>query len=749
VEGVRSALGQIVARAALHRGLRVPLRMSLDGLAWLVGLVLATLLRYDITGVPDGIWGSVAAVVGIAFVVQAALGFCFGLYRGRFTIASFEELRGLLASMGLTTALLVAVDIAVDRPVPGSVAFIGGALALLLAAGGRYTWRAVADHALRPRGEGVSRLIVFGAGETGTQVARLMLRNPQSQYLPVAFLDDDPRKRHLQLHGVPVRGTRADLAQVAEREGATMLLLAAPSAPIEVQRAVGREARALGLGVRSLPSLDELIGDRVTLNHIRPLVDAELLGRPPIQIDLDAVAQALTGKRVLVTGAGGSIGAEICRQVAALEPAELVMLDRDESALHFTQLSIRGHGLLDTPDLVLADIRDRARVDDVFRRWQPDVVFHAAALKHLPLLELHPDEAVKTNLGGTMNVLEASLACGIERFVNVSTDKAANPISVLGYTKRIAERLTAWFGKRSADGVYVSVRFGNVLGSRGSLLTAFQHQIASGGPVTVTHEEVTRYFMTLSEAVQLVLQSTVAGATGEALVFDMGSPVSILQIAQQLAAEAEGDIEIKFTGLRPGEKLHEELLGVGERDGWRPHHPLISQVDVPPLPPSALQLLSGLTDAGSLREGMRTLARLDVPYRWAADPDIAGSIGYVIVAADGRIEAMNALASEYLFGAHAALDTIERDNVVWDAVGADGQPLDPRTNPVVTAMREGAPERVVIGLRHGSDAARWVECSTHPLTDRDDSTVALLCLLQPVDSPISDPARAAVSERAS
>jgi FlaA1/EpsC-like NDP-sugar epimerase len=484
--------------------------------------------------------------------------------------------------------------------------------------------------------------------------------------------------------------------------------------------------------VRALPSLDEMIGDRVALDQIRPLVDAELLGRPPIRIDLDAVGHAITGKRVLVTGAGGSIGAEICRQVSGFDPAELVMLDRDESALHLTQLSIRGHGLLDTPDLLLADIRDRQRVYEVFERWQPHVVFHAAALKHLPLLEQHPEEAVKTNLAGTVNVLEAAFDTGVERFVNISTDKAANPISVLGYTKRIGERLTAWFGARPGDAVYVSVRFGNVLGSRGSLLTAFQHQIAAGGPVTVTHEKVTRYFMTLSEAVQLVLQSTVIGATGQALVFDMGRPVSILKLAEQLVAEAEGDVKIEITGLRPGEKLHEELLGAGEPDE-RPHHPLISQARVPPLPPSGMHLLNGHNDAHSLREGLRTLARLEMPYRWVSDLEVAASSGYVVIGADGRIEAMNALGSEYLFGEHVALDSLDPDEILWDALGPDGQPLEPGENPVLTAVREGAAYRVVIGLRHRGAPVRWLECSTHPLTDRDDSTVAVVCLMQPID----------------
>ena len=724
-------------RAADRHWVRVSLRVALDDVAWALALVFATFLRFDFSDVPGNTWGGLALVVGLALVLQAWFGLSLGLYQGRFTIASFEELRALLGTTAATTASLTVLDLALDRPVPGSVTVIGGALALLLAAGGRYIWRAVADHALRPRGTGVGRLIVFGAGETGSQITRLMLRNPQSRHLPVAFLDDDPKKRSLQIHGVPVLGTHTDLPAVAAHTRATMVLLAAPSAP-EAQRAVARAARELDLAVRALPSVDELMNNEVALNQMRPLVDAELLGRAPIEIDLDAVRHAVAGRRVLVTGAGGSIGAEICRQVARLDPADLIMLDRDESALHLTQLSIYGHGLLDSPNLVLADIRDRPRVYEIFGRWRPQVVFHAAALKHLPLLERYPQEAVKTNLLGSLHLLEAAFDHEVEHFVNISTDKAANPISVLGYTKRIAERLTAWFGDRASEGAYVSVRFGNVLGSRGSLLTSFQHQIAAGGPLTVTHEEVTRYFMTVSEAVQLVLQSTVVGTTGEVLVFDMGEPVSILSLAQQLVTDSDDDVEIEITGLRSGEKLHEDLLGDGEADD-RPHHPLLSQVRVPPLPPSSMHLLTAQNDASDLREGLDALSRLEAPYRWVADASASATCGYVVVAAGGRIESMNALGSEYLFGEHIPLDALDQDHIVWDALGPDGAPLDPSENPILTALHEGAAERVVIGLRRQGAPVQWLECSTHPLTDRDASTVAVVCLMEPVEWTPTEP----------
>jgi FlaA1/EpsC-like NDP-sugar epimerase len=299
-------------------------------------------------------------------------------------------------------------------------------------------------------------------------------------------------------------------------------------------------------------------------------------------IDLQQISDYLVNRRVLVTGAGGSIGSELCRQLARFNPAELIMLDRDESALHEVQLSIHGRALLNTPQTVLADIRDADTIMHIFNTRKPEVVFHAAALKHLPLLETYPTEAYQTNVLGTLTLLEASAQAGVGVFVNISTDKAANPISVLGYSKRIAERITAHFGKTVSSGKYMSVRFGNVLGSRGSVLMSFRDQIANGGPLTVTHRGVTRFFMTISEAVQLVIQAGAIGSSGEALVLDMGTPVSIYDVATQLVANSGKPVEIEIVGLRAGEKVHEELFGDGEED-TRPRHPLISHVPVLPV----------------------------------------------------------------------------------------------------------------------------------------------------------------------
>jgi FlaA1/EpsC-like NDP-sugar epimerase len=403
-----------------------------------------------------------------------------------------------------------------------------------------------------------------------------------------------------------VVGGRADLAKVAADYSASAVLIAIPSAPAELIREVTDSGRAAGLDVKILPSLREIFDGTARVGALRSPTIADLLGRREVRAQLAAAAGYLSGKRVLITGAGGSIGSELSRQIARLSPAELIVVDRDESALHALQMSISGRALLDSPDVVVVDIRDRRAVRDLFEDRRPQVVFHAAALKHLPALEMYPGEAIKTNVWATMHVLEAAATSGVERFVNVSTDKAANPTSALGYSKRIGERLTAAVAQQVA-GTYVSVRFGNVLGSRGSVLGAFQDQIAKGGPVTVTHPEVSRYFMTVEEACGLVIQAGAIGRPGQALVLDMGAPVRIADVARRLIAEAGKPVDIVYTGLRPGEKLHENLFGDGEPDE-RPLHPLVSHVTVPPLHPGRLRSLDAYSTPAEMIEAMAHLA---------------------------------------------------------------------------------------------------------------------------------------------
>jgi FlaA1/EpsC-like NDP-sugar epimerase len=441
-------------------------------------------------------------------------------------------------------------------------------------------WRLYRQQRSRQSLDDARPLVVIGAGEGGEQIIRALLADPTSAYVPVALLDDDPSNARLSIAGVRVRGTVADVADVARHVGASDVLLAAPSADRDVVRRIDRVTNEAGLRLLVLPSVHEII-DGLGVSDIRPVSEGDLLGRHPAEIDGEAVASYVAGRRVLVTGAGGSIGSELCRQLMRFDPAELIFLERDESALHAVMLSIHGRALLDDPNLVLADIRDRDRVFDVFEQHRPDVVFHAAALKHLPLLESAPAEGWKTNVLGTKNLLDAAQHIGVERFVNVSTDKAANPTSVLGYTKRLTERLTAHTAVE-CPGTFVSVRFGNVLGSRGSVLPAFRTQAEKGGPITVTHPEITRYFMLIEEAALLTINAGAIGRDGEVLVLEMGEPVRIADVARRFAETHDPPLEIVYTGLRPGEKLHEDLVALDETGG-RPFHPLITHVTVPPI----------------------------------------------------------------------------------------------------------------------------------------------------------------------
>jgi len=580
-------------------------RAGADALALAVALLVATLLRHD-GDVAQVEWTGLLVLAALAGVVQTVVGIQFGLYTGRWSYGCFEEIATLAKTAAVTTPVVFILDTLVGRLVPRSAIIGAGLIALVLAAGVRYAARLLKDHRMRPSPEHGARVVVMGAGEGAAQVIRAMLRSPSSPYVPIALLDDDPSKRTLRIMGVPVVGTRHTMADVVRRVRADAVVIAIPSAGADLVRELTELARPLNVDLKVVPPVVELFGRTVSVEDIRPVSHADLLGRREVGIDLAAVAGYLEGRRVLVTGAGGSIGSELCRQVARFHPAHLVMLDRDESGLHAVQLSLDGRGLLDDRNLVVADIRDQQRLDEVFAEHRPQVVFHAAALKHLPLLEMHPSEALKTNIIGTYQILQTALRHKVDRLVNISTDKAADPVSVLGYSKRITERLTA-AADEATTGTFCSVRFGNVLGSRGSVLTAFAAQVESGGPITVTDPAVSRFFMTVQEAVRLVIQAGAIDSKGEVLVLDMGEPVRIADVARRLADAAERHIQIVYTGLRPGEKLQEILLGPGEPD-HRPNHPLISQAPVPPLDGAALSLLDPTVPRKDLIAVLRWLA---------------------------------------------------------------------------------------------------------------------------------------------
>ena len=574
---------------------------ALDSLIWIGSLVIATWLRLDFH-ITDQYWTPLLVGSSIAVLVHLLVGWAFGPYAVGHELGSFEETSDLSRAavvagivLGLLVLVVGVVDLPRSVPLTALALAVTGMFASRFLIRSRRTQRAVHSDAAR-------RAIVFGAGSGGRVLVQSLVRDPENGLAPVALLDDDRGKSRLRFHGVKVRGTREDLAEVAARYNATTLVIAVPSASAETVRDLSARARGAGLEVLVLPPVSELFGGRPTASDLRSLDVADLLGRQPVDLDMRAITDQLTGKRVLVTGAGGSIGSELCRQISRFSPATLVMLDRDESGLHGTQLSIDGQALLDSDDLALCDIRDPESLRRVFERAQPEVVFHAAALKHLTMLERHPGEAFKTNVVGTLNVLEAARAVGVTTFVNISTDKAARPTCVLGWSKRVAERLTAGFNEE-CQGRYVSVRFGNVLGSRGSVVLSFMEQIRKGGPVTVTDPDVERYFMLIPEACQLVLQAGAIGTGGEVMVLDMGSPVKIVDVAKTMIdLSGRTDIDIVYTGLRPGEKLTEELFTPGE-EILRSSHPLISQVYVPTL--DAGQVETGAPDDDdAIREWM-------------------------------------------------------------------------------------------------------------------------------------------------
>jgi FlaA1/EpsC-like NDP-sugar epimerase len=588
---------------------RTTAEFSYDIVVWICGMLAAGWITRDLSAA--AVMQSFALRVTIAVCVLSPVsGLLAGLYRSRHQRGSLHEVVGVCAAALMTCATLAAVTTFMITGQQAPLATVAGAavFAVLAMLGARYVLFAVRQRIRTPPASKATavKVIVFGAGAAGSQLVYSLLAQEEAEYRPVAILDDDPAKRRLRIHGVPVLGDRGAMAHAAAKTGAAVLVIAIARASGTAIRDLTAQAERCGLVPKVVPSITELLSGVARIEGVRDPRISDLLGRRPVQTDVASVAGHFAGKRILVTGAGGSIGSELCRQLHHFGPAELIMLDRDESALHAVQLALHGRALLDSDGSVLADIRDPRRIRQVFEQFRPQIVFHAAALKHLPLLERYPAEALKTNVWGTCTVLEAASACDVESFVNISTDKAADPVSVLGYSKRAAERLTAHMAGQAA-GTYLSVRFGNVLGSRGSVLTALSAQIAAGGPVTVTHPEVSRYFMTADEAVQLVLQAAVIGRDGEVLVLDMGEQIRIADMARRLVAAVPRQVDIVYTGLRPGEKLYEDLLGAGEQDE-RPYHPLIRHVPVTPLPPDAVIGLDPTDGLAGLRAALADCA---------------------------------------------------------------------------------------------------------------------------------------------
>jgi FlaA1/EpsC-like NDP-sugar epimerase len=478
----------------------------------------------------------------------------------------------------LTATLLASVTLAIVRltgpyiapsvdslVIPLGVIAMDSALALLGLVGMRTLRRLLGEASERRQkaaGTEKQRVLLIGAGQAGVVVAREILNRPDLGFYPVGFLDDDPAKQKSRISGLAVLGLTKDVREIAERKHVSRALITIANAPGSQIRRIAELCRDAQLETKIIPGIYEIMGDRVNLSRIREVAIEDLLGREPVQLDEEVVGHSIRSRVVLVTGAGGSIGSELCRQVCRFGPSRLLLVERFENALFEIHRELRS-AFPDVPiEPCIADICDVDRMDQIFSRYKPELVFHAAAHKHVPMMEWNPCEAVKNNIGGTKNLGDLSHRHGAQRFVLISTDKAVNPTSVMGATKRVAEIYLQSLARQS-ETKFVTVRFGNVLGSAGSVIPIFREQIARGGPVTVTHPEMRRYFMTIPEASQLVMQAGAMGEGGEIFILDMGEPVKILDLARDLITlsglRPDDDIEIKFSGVRPGEKLFEEL----------------------------------------------------------------------------------------------------------------------------------------------------------------------------------------------
>ena len=564
-------------------------------------------------------WSIVALVVAIKLPVFALSGFYNRWWRYVSTRDMWVAFRGVvLASVAV---FLVFTLFEVHRVnVPRGVWFIDLLVCMAFVAGSRLLARTIIERPLP--GRIVTRgkeAVIVGAGDAGQLVVKEMQRSPALGYTAIGLLDDDPRKRNLRLHGVRVLGTTADLDHVIRDRRPDEVLIAIPSAPGQLRARIVETARALDVPVKTLPSLSDLVsGDADLARQLRPVEVEDVLGREPVEVDFPSISEYLKGEVVLVTGAGGSIGSELCRQIARVGPGKLVLLDHAEPALFEIERELVRERGFRAAAAVVGDVRDPVKLRQVFDKYRPGVVFHAAAYKHVALMEANPLEAVRNNTLGTRVVADVAVEYEAKRFVLVSTDKAANPKTVMGQSKALAEWIVETWGHRVEVGTrFVAVRFGNVLGSSGSVVPIFRRQIARGGPVTVTHPEMTRFFMTIPEAVQLIVQAGAIGGRGQVYVLDMGEPVRIVDLAEKMirlsGKEPGNGIAIEFVGPAPGEKLHEELVGDGETVSPS-KHPKIDLITRPPVDPEWLEaelaLLERLVEDGETLELVGELRRL-------------------------------------------------------------------------------------------------------------------------------------------
>lgn len=537
----------------------------LDTIIITVAPYLALLLRFE------GVVGSrqyqmVYEYLPGIILIRLLTFYFFGLYNRLWRYASIHELLAITSAVTVSSVLIFIYMFGMGSKLPRSIPIITWLIVLALVGLSRLFFRVL--YMLRnTRKASCSKVLIIGAGDAGAMIARELRQRFYDTKNLIGFIDDDRSKINNKLFGVPVLGTRDDLPKEVCKYGVTEIIIAIPSLNGERLREIFKACRETKCTVKTVPGLYEIIDGQVTVDQLRNIDLEDILRRDPVKLHLGQIAGYLTGKRVLVTGAGGSIGSELCRQIAKMSPGHITLLGKGENSIYEIHQELMAKFPHLSIEPVIADVRDKSRMFTIFSRVQPQVVFHAAAHKHVPLMEAQPAEAVRNNIFGTQTVAEAADRVNVEKFVLISTDKAVNPTSVMGATKRVAEMIIQNMNRISNTN-YVAVRFGNVLGSRGSVIPLFKKQILKGGPITITHPDMKRYFMTIPEASQLVLQAGALAQGGEVFVLDMGEPVKIVDMATDLielsGLEPGRDIEIKFTGLRPGEKLFEELLTAEE-----------------------------------------------------------------------------------------------------------------------------------------------------------------------------------------
>jgi FlaA1/EpsC-like NDP-sugar epimerase len=552
---------------------------------------IAYLIRFEFDIPPDRI-GVMRQTIPV-LVIAKALGFlASGQFRGWWRYVSIKDVWPIAAGSALGSVLFAAGVWGVWGPyhVPRSIYLLDWGITMMLVLGARYLIR-MGREGLGRRGQVTARrVLIVGAGAAGQMIAREISENASLGMEQVGFIDDDRAKIGARIHGVKVLGGRGKIIDICAKYDVNEIIIAIPSAPPSVVRHVVEHCRVVSATFRILPGIGDLIDGKVSVGALRNVDLEDLLGRDPVALDTELLHRHITGRTVMVTGAAGSIGSELCRQIARLSPGRLVLFEIAESPLFYFEMEMREK----FPDLglvpVIGDVRDRGRVEEIVRAHRPAVIFHAAAYKHVPMMEIHPVEAVKTNVLGTRILADAAAKFGVERFVLVSTDKAVRPTNVMGATKRLAELVIHNAANRVGSTVFIAVRFGNVLGSVGSVIPIFRRQLKTTGKLTVTHKEASRYFMLIPEAAGLILQAGAMGMGGEVFVLDMGEPVKIIDLAKNLirlsGKELGVDAEIVFTGLRPGEKLHEELIVEGEDVSGTTHPKVMKLIGSEKMPPS-------------------------------------------------------------------------------------------------------------------------------------------------------------------